>query len=69
MRCGVITWLKNLLFDETKFVGLFRAVLLTAGIMVEQGQVDLVGLPTWIGYLLIGASVFIRSSSSAGVKR
>lgn len=60
----VITWIKNMMTDETAFVGAVRAALMGLGGLQATGQFDVMGLPPWVGIMSMSAGVFIRSSST-----
>lgn len=61
----MIEWFRRLLFDETAFIGLVRAVLMTGGAIVATDP-EAFGalLPGWAGAVLMGSAAFIRSSSA-----
>ena len=59
----MLTYLKALLFDEGRFVSLFRAALMGAGALAASNPDALSALPHWTGPVLMAASVTLRSDA------
>ncbi len=62
----MFTWLKNLFFDETKFIGFMRFALLGVGMAVMNDSLDLeqFGIPSEVGIGIAAIAGLIRSSST-----
>ena len=60
-------FLKALVLDEGRFLGTIRALVVIVGGVLTQtpALVTDFGLPAWIGPVVIGAGVFLRSGASA----
>ncbi len=56
----MLTYFKNLLTDEDKFIGLARGAMIAFALAIQDGAVPLPGELAWIAGLAAG---FIRSST------
>lgn len=59
----MITYLKSLLFDEGRFVSLFRGALLAAGTYLAANPEAAAGLG-WLGPALVALGGVLRSNSA-----
>jgi len=61
-------YIKAIFTDEGKFLGFFRAALMVGGLALDQGDAP-AWLPEWVGMVLVGSAMLMRSSSSKAVAK